>query len=160
MNNAQIFVEILAIAFGVLTVAAAFSLWSCIRGWCEESLFPWFEKNLPQLAPHVRAAFAAVDNVVIAARRVAWHRLREHLLHQVLKLERRSASAWMRQVTSWVTSILSTGQAVPVRIVAEGACSWDDLPQEVRSEWLRRGKNCQEHDIVALREKELELAAR
>ena len=156
----QLFVGILAAALGVVSIAAAFSLWSRIRGWAEESLFPWFEKHLPRLAPHVRAAFAAVDNVVIAARRLAWHRLREHLLHQVLKLERRSASVWMRLVTSWVAAVLRSGQTVPVQIVAEGACSWDELPAEVRSEWLRRGRNCQEHDIVELREQELELAAR
>ena len=158
--NGNLFVEILVLALGIVSVAAAFSLWSRIRSWCEEALFPWFEKHLPRIAPHVRTAFAVVDNVVVAARRLAWHCLREHLLHQVLKLERRSASVWMRQVTSWVTAVLQTGQTVPVRIVAEGACSWDELPYEVRAEWLRRGRNTQEHDIVELREKELELAAR
>ena len=118
----QLFVAALSAAFGLVSVAVALSLWSRIRAWCEDSLFPWFEKNLPQIAPHVRSAFAAVDNLVIAARRLAWHRLREHLLHQVLTLERLSTSTWMRQVVSWVLKILRTGQAVPVQIVAEGEC--------------------------------------
>jgi hypothetical protein len=155
----QLFVEILAVALGAVSIAAAYSLWCSIRTWAEESLFPWFEKHLPQLAPFVRTAFAAVDKVVVAAHRLAWCRLREHLLHQVLKLERHSASTWMRQVTSWVAAVSGAGQTVPVRIVAEGRCSWDELPAEVRAEWLRRGRNCQEHDIVELREQELELAA-
>ncbi len=157
--SAQLVYAIIAAAFGMASIAAAASLWACIRGWCENSLCPWFEKNLPHVAPFVRTAFAAVDSLVVAAQRLAWTRLREHLLYQVLHLERTSASLWMRRVTSWALKAVGTGQAAPVQIVAEGECSWNELPAEVRSEWLRRGRHAQEQDIVQLREQELELAA-
>ena len=154
----QLFLAALAAALGLASVAVALSLWCRIRVWCEQSVFPWFEKNMPQIAPHVRTAFAAVDHAVVAASRVAWHCLREHLLHQVLKLKRRSASLWMRTVISWVTKALQSGQIVPVQIVAEGECSWSELPAEARNAWLRRGRNAQEHEVVEMREQELAVA--
>ncbi len=145
-------------ALGGVSAAAAVALWPHLREWCEDSLFPWLEKNLPQLAPHVRDAFAAIDDAVTAVRRAvkqAWRHLRENLLKQVVLLQRESSSRWVRRVTSWVAKVLESGRRVPVQVVTEQVCCWEDLPAEVRDEWLRQGHARQEIDVTKLRDREL-----
>src|SRR5947209_2574342 len=122
----DLFLVGLITVLGGVSAAAALAFWPRLRGWCEDSLFPWLDNNLPQLAQRVRDAFAAIDEAVTAVRRTvkqAWQRLREHLLHQVLTLERRSSSQWVRRVTSWVVKLLRSGERVPVQVVTEQACS-------------------------------------
>jgi hypothetical protein len=142
----------------VATVAAAIALWPQIRAWSEEAVFPWLERNLPDVVPHVRTAFAAMDNAVTSVRRnikQAWNCLREHLLHQLVILERSSSFQWIRRVTSWMVKVLSNGQRVPVQIVTETAFATDDLPAEVRSEWLRQGRGRHEIKATELRDREM-----
>jgi hypothetical protein len=156
----HLFLLVLITGLGLLSAVAAVALWPRVRDWCEESLFPWLACNLPQLAPHVRDAFASVDHAVTAARRAvkqAWQRLREHLLHQVVILERQSSSQWLCWVTSWVVRVLGDGRRVPAEVVTKEVCSWDELPSEVRSEWLRQGLG--RHEIKASQLRDEELAA-
>lgn len=156
----DLFLVGLIAALGGISAAAALALWPRIRSWCESSLLPWVDHNLPQFAPRVRGAFAALDHAATSARRAikqAWQQLRAFLLHQVVTLERRSAFQWAYRVVSWVLKLLPGGERQPVQVVAENLCSWDELPAEVRSAWLRQGQ--QRHDVDATACRDQELAA-
>ena len=62
------------------TIVGAIVFWEKILGWAENNLFPWFDKHLPTVAPHLRNAFAKLDKAVINVRRqikAAWQKVRE-----------------------------------------------------------------------------------
>jgi hypothetical protein len=154
------FILTLLVVFALSVVAVAVTLWDHVREWCVASLFPWIEHHLPWLAPHVRQAYAALDNAVVSVRRAvrqAWETLRAYLLHQVVELRRRTSSEWVCRVTSWVIKTLESGERKPVKIVTEEACHWDTLPADLRAQGLKHGVDHREAITTELRD--LELAA-
>ena len=137
--------------------------WPKILEWAEKNVFPWFERHLPTVAPYVRQAFSRVDNVVTAARRVikqAWEKVSPYLLKQVLELSRQTSNIWVQLVTSWVVEMIETSgnkQSVFKEIRTEQEVPWDDLPQEVRENLLRRNQTSYTRDISQIRREEMAL---
>ena len=149
---------------GALGVSATFALifWDQILGWAQDSLFPWIENNIPLIEDVVKEAFIAVDEVASSIRktaRKAWKKLREFLLKQVVKLERKSSNKWIRRVTSWVIKVLESGEKVPVKVETEGKVNWDELPEDVRKEFLSKGKSESEIDVTKNRDDEMDMSA-
>ena len=154
----HVFVVLAAILMVSATVAATY--WPEILSWAHESLFPWIERNIPSITEKVRDAFVAADEVVVPVRRTirnAWNKLREYLLKQTAEIKRKSSSAWVRRVTSWVIKVLETGESVPATVVTEEILTTDELPDDIRREWLHRGKAEAEINVTKLRDEELEL---
>ncbi|NEP73053.1 MAG: hypothetical protein F6K25_13965 [Okeania sp. SIO2G4] len=148
----------IALGLGALGATLVIIFWKQILKWAEESLFPWIKTNIPSIENQVRKAFSAVDNVVVTTRNIirkAWKKLREYLLKQVIKLERKSSGEWIKQVTSWTIKILESGKKVPIKTEIEEVVDWEDLPQDVREEWLKQEKSKAEIDVTEYRDREI-----
>ena len=144
---------------GLLSAVAVVMFWKQILNWAEESLFPWIKTNIPSIESAVREAFSVLDDKVVTARNIiigkGWKKLREYLLKQVIKFERKSSGEWVRQATSWVIKNLESGDKVPARVTVEEEIDWDVLPPDVRAEWLKRKKNEAQINITEYRDREI-----
>lgn len=143
------------IAIG-LTVAVATVFWKRILHWSEDHLTPWLTAHAPQLIPHVRSAFAAIDEKVVHVRKAAkeaWRYVRELLLKQTAEFFRASSGEWMLRLRSFLLDPQGSGN-VYVR-ETEKQVSYDDLPDEVRSEYLRRGTTARVFDVTEIRDHEV-----
>lgn len=154
------FSRIVAAALGLL-MTAAIAFWHKIMDWAGNVLFPWLERNLQNIAPLVKDAFVWFDqNVAVPVRRAiknAWKKLREYLLKLAVQFERTSANEWVRRWTGYIIKVLENGRTAPVRFEAEEVVAWDELPPDVRQEWLKRGMPTHEIDITALRDQQMEM---
>ncbi|HZZ85373.1 MAG TPA: hypothetical protein VFE30_12605 [Anaeromyxobacteraceae bacterium] len=147
---------IAALGAGLLAVAVA--VWPKILSWSEETLFPWFHQHLPQYEGFVRQAFANLDKVAVAVRRVAkqaWGKLREHILKLSCELQRNSQNETVRRVTAWIEKTLATGERKVAKVVTEQEVSFEDLPDDVRQEFIRHGAAVHTVDVKKARDQEL-----
>ena len=152
---------VILLVVGGLALMVGLIYWDRIRGWAESALFPWVRQHLPALEETVREAFATLDGVAVAVRRVvkaAWEKLRGYLLKQVVEFERTSDNVFLCRVTSWLRRALSKPEPVVEKRVVEQTVDWDDLPSDVRDQLLRQDKASVEIDVVRTREQELAMA--
>jgi hypothetical protein len=153
----------LAIALGIaaLGVAAIVTVyWTKILQWARESLFPWVERNLPELAQDVRDAFVVLDKVIAPIRlkaKEAWERLRQTLLRQVAEFEQLTNNTWLLRITSWVRVKLTELDPKPVvkEVRTEKVISYDELPPEVREQLLRQGLGNYKVDVTNAKDVEM-----
>lgn len=157
-----LYTDALRAAIGLIgvAVAAVIALWHKIIDWAQDSLFPWLEKNLPSVLSIVKDAFAWVDDkVAVPVRRVikkAWEALRKYLLKTVIQLERLNASKWERRITSFVVEVLTPQTPTVKKVETVEEVSWDDLPDDVRSAWMKSEQQSQNMDVTAIRDQQLE----
>ncbi len=61
-----------------------------------------------------------------------------------------------KRVKSWIIKVLKSGNKVPKKVVVEEevVVSWDELPTDIRAEWLRREKIQIEIDVTKSRDQE------
>ncbi len=151
-------VGIIIAVIGAIGAAAALIFWYKILGWAENSLFPWINKNIPSIEDQVRLAFATLDKVATPVRlavKEAWFKLRKYLLKQTVVLQRKSSSEWVVRVTSWMVKRLESGETVPVKRETEETKSWEEVPADVREEYLRQQKTQYELNVTETRDREL-----
>ncbi|GGA18112.1 hypothetical protein [Okeania sp. KiyG1] len=148
----------IVVALGV-SIVLALAFWYQILDWAQDSLFPWVKRNIPLIEGVVKEAFIAVDKVATPIRktiRQAWEKLRDFLLKQVVKIEIKSSSELIKRVTSWVIKVLESGKKVPVKVETEEEVNWDELPEEVRKEFLSKGESETEIDVTEIRDDEID----
>ncbi|MGD1703927.1 hypothetical protein [Dapis sp. BLCC M229] len=145
-----------------LTAAAVVIFWKQILIWAQDSLFPWINKNIPSIESEVREAFATADRFFGNIRNIirqAWKKLRKYLLKQVVKFARQSSDKWIVQVTSWVIknpeNLESKESKKATKIVTEEEVDWDELPPDVRADFLRRDKSDVEIDVTEYRDRQI-----
>jgi hypothetical protein len=137
--------ELLANALKIAGAAAAvvFAFWHKVLAWAEESFFPWVKRNIPEMLELTRNAFAWVDeHVAVPIRRAvktAWALLRRQLLKMTITFEKRSDSQWSKRTTTWVIEKL--GDKSVKKTVSEEELLWDDLPSDIREQWIRTNEN-------------------
>ncbi len=153
---------IVALITAIITVTAgiALLLWHRLLDWAMSSLLPWFDDNLPILAPIVRGAFAVLDQAGVPTRRAvkqSWQKVREYLLKQVVQIERQSSDTWTQRATSWLVNVLDSGESTPKfkKIVMEEDVDYYDAPDEVREAFIRKEQKTTEFDIIELRDQEI-----
>lgn len=153
-------ISILAALFLVGT-AVALTFWNRILQWASDIVFPWVEKNMPWAIEDLRLAFDAVDKIATPLRRAvkqAWGNLRNYLLKQVMNFSRKKSAlnsyAWVRKTTTWMIKVLDSGEKVPVKVETSLTVEWEDVPDDVREEFLRRAKQ-KTVDVTEIRDKEL-----
>lgn len=157
-----LYTDVLRAAIGLIGVAvvAVIALWGKIINWAQDSLFPWIERNLPTILSTVKDAFVWVDeNVAVPIRRVvkkAWEALRKYLLKTVIRLERRNASKWERRITSFVVEALTPQTPIVKKVETVEEVDWDDLPDDVRSAWMRSEQQSHDIDVTAIRDQQVE----
>ena len=152
-----LFISVIALTIGVST-GLALIFWDKILEWAQDSLFPWIKDNIPLIKGVVKEAFIAVDKVATPMRktiRKAWKKLRDYLLKQVVKLERKSSNKWIRRVTSWVIKVLESGKKVPVKVEIAHEVNWDELPEDARQEFLSKGESEIEINVTKRRDDEI-----
>lgn len=149
---------LLAIGLG-LVATTAIVFWHQILEWGEKSVFPWFERHLPTIAPYVREAFSKVDNVAVSIRRTvkqAWEKVSQYLLKQVVELKRQSSNIWVQQVTSWVVDNSGyNDKPVVTQITSETEVPYDQLPPDVRKSLIERDQTTFSKNIIDIRKQEM-----
>jgi hypothetical protein len=141
--------------FGALLVAGSAALlwWEKILNWAEDHLKPWISANMPYLSQYLDDAFVALDNVAVKLRKAAkkaWQQLRQVLIKQVAEFVRQYDGNWTLRITSWLAT-QNSAQPV-VKRETEQHLSWDDVPDEVREQYLRQHQTSREIDIIKLRD--------
>ncbi|HAA28564.1 MAG TPA: hypothetical protein DCE56_13860 [Cyanobacteria bacterium UBA8553] len=99
------------------------------------------------------------DKVAVPIRRVvkkAWEALRKYLLKTVIHLERRNASKWERRITSFVVEVLTPQTPIIKKVETVEEVDWDDLPDDVRSAWMKSEQQFHDMDVTAIRDQQLE----
>lgn len=159
MGSDNIF-GIIAAILGII-ITAAIALWHEITDWAVKVLFPWMERNLEAISHLVKEAFVWFDNNVAVpirnAIKQAWRKLREYLLKLALHFERKSSSEWVRRWAGYAIKELDTGKLAPVRFEAVEVISPDELPPDVRAEWMKKGMPNQELNVTEIRDKQVEM---
>jgi hypothetical protein len=148
-----IYVALVGLGVGA---TAAIALWTKMLNWADSSLFPWVKDHLPQLSGIVRTAFALIDKAAVATARAvrnAWNQLRGSLLKMFIEIEGSyGTNRFTRTIVSWMQ--VAPQQVVKVETTASNI-PWEELPDEVREQMLRRGEKY-ELDFTEKREEELE----
>jgi len=151
----------LAVIFIGISFVVAVALWHKILDWAEESLFPWLKKHFPSILPSVKEAFWFIDDKVMTpirdAVKKAWKKLRDRLLKMVTKIHRKTSWEWVRTTTSWIIVKLTPKPEV-TKVTTESSVNWDELPSDVREEFLRKGKTDYDLNVTELRDKEMKLS--
>jgi hypothetical protein len=139
--------------------AAVTVMWRKILHWAEMQLFPWLAANMPELEPVARQAFTVLDRAVVTLRqatREAWRELRRSLLKQVADFVRQVDGGWLLQITSWIASSADTVRPQVTKVVTQQQVSYDELPADVRREYLRNNRISHSLNVTELRDTELE----
>lgn len=136
-------------------------LWGKILHWAELQLFPWLAANIPELEPIARQAFAVLDKAVVSLRnatREAWRELRRSLLKQVAEFVRQFDGGWVLELTSWIATSSATVRPQVTKVVTQQQVRYDELPADVRREYLRNNKISHSLNVTELRDTELRMA--
>lgn len=150
--------EAIATALKLIGVAAlvVIKFWGEVLNWAEKSFFPWVQSHIPEMLELTRKAFAFVDeHVAVPLRRAtkaAWDLLRKQLLKMTVAFQKNSDSQWSRRTTTWVIEKL--GDRVVKKTVSEEELVWDDLPADIREQWIRTSEE-KEVDVTKVRDKVL-----
>lgn len=140
---------------GLLGLAAVV-FWEHVVKWAHDSLFPWFESNLPEFAPYVREGFIHLNKAVMSIRKAAiaaWQKLRPHILKVVETFERKSNNKYVLRVTSYLRKKLTNEEFV--KRETEHTVSMDDLPDDVQEAFLR-GKKKQSFNVTEEQDRQME----
>lgn len=138
---------------GLIVGGAALLLWDKILNWAEDHLKPWISANMPYLSQYLDDAFVALDQKMVKLRmaaKKAWQQLRQVLIKQVAEFVRQYDGSWTLRITSWLATQSSTQPVI--KRETEQRLSWDEVPDEVREQYLRQHRTSQEVDITKLRD--------
>lgn len=149
----------IAVILGIAVAALAVGFWNQILRWANDIILPWIEKNMPWATKDVRHALDAMDKIATPLRRTvkqAWQNMRNYLLQQVVTFSRKTDSyEWVKKTTTWLIKVLESGEKVPVKVETTATVTWDEVPGDVREEFLRRNKQ-KTVDVTKIRDKEME----
>jgi hypothetical protein len=141
-----------------IAASAVIAIWGKVLEWSQNSLFPWLNENLPNIEQSIRDAFVQLDKAVVTIRqsaKMAWKKLREYLLKTAAHFERKSQSEWTRKITSFVIQKLDKAQPVIKKVETVEEINWDDLPADVRSEWMKTANQNIDIDVTKSRDDEI-----
>lgn len=148
--------------FGIATIVVL-TFWNQILSWASDALFPWLDKYMPSVAGEVRLAFDALDKLITPIRREvkrAWQSLRNYLLKQVIEFSRKKSVAnsyeWVKKTTMWLIKVLDSGERTTVKVETTSTVPWEEVPDDVRAEFLRQNKQKTSVDVTEVRDREME----
>jgi hypothetical protein len=140
---------------------AALTMWENILRWAQASLFPWLDQYLPEIAGDVRQAFVNIDNAVVALRRevqAQWRILRRSLLKQTVEIARNYLGRWSVVTTNWLIRKLDASEQTVVKQTTTEEVPYDELPSEVREEYILADQESKEINVTKTRDQELAIA--
>lgn len=126
---------ILIAAGGLAALLVTCALWDRIVALMLDIVFPWMERHLPTVAPHLREVFVRLDTAVSTLRRglkQLYRNVREHLLASTTTFERQGSV--VKQRTESYTRDMEGGFQRHSHVES---VSFDDLPSDVRAQLMR-----------------------
>lgn len=121
-------------------VALVNKFWEDILGWASTTLANVVGEVLGSLARDLLLDVLEVaDRVVVGARRAVsqlWRSVKATVLQAAISLEKVTNSRFLKRLTAYLAKDLS-GEKRFVRVVQEEEVAWDDLPENVRGEFIR-----------------------
>ena len=97
-----------------------------------------------------------VDNAISALKRkvkAAWAQLREYLLKVLVSYEK-TADGWVKEVISWCVVKLREEEKI-VKRTEKIVANHEEIPDEVREQFLRRRTKKMDQDVTEQRDQEL-----
>lgn len=135
---------LLAVIFGLVVAAAALTVWNAVTEFMLATLLPWFDANMPELAPLARELFCGIDRVTVPLvqfLRTKWRKLRHWVLQHLVEVERTTRGEWIHRVVTFLRKQLESGQTEIIKVVTETTISDPmQLPPEVREQVIRAGR--------------------
>ncbi len=132
--------------------------WEDIIAWAHSALFPWFDKHLPTLSPHIKKAFVVLNKAVSTVRKVAvqsWKKLRPYLIGLIERFIR-VGEDYKVETTVYAREDASEKNAT-VQTTTQ-TVSYDDLPMEIQERFLYGDKKV-DIDVYSTQEGELKKSA-
>jgi hypothetical protein len=148
----------LLVLLGLGAAGALLIFWPQIMEVVRNIVLPFFEDIDPRLRDVVADAFMWVDKnvaVPIRARVVrAWRDIRSRIIGAVARYSRNSDSNWVREISVY----LNQDDNISVRRVKEDIISYDEVPEEIRENYMRSNFNgwSKPVDITKARDSEIE----
>lgn len=133
-------------------------LWLILVEWLESFYYSWTYRVLPTLQKHAREAWVMLDRVTSPLKRAAkaaWQELRRYLLKQTIDVLELSDGHWTYQIISWFIPPASQSNTV-TRTVEQADVPWENLPDYVRAELIRR-QQVNQIDVTKTRDEEMAL---
>ena len=142
--------------FGVLISGAVVYFWEQILIFIQNHILPWIETNFPEYKEIALEALMKVDNAISALKRkvkAAWAQLREYLLKVLVSYEK-TADGWVKEVISWCVVKLREEEKI-VKRTEKVVANHEEIPDEVREQFLRRRTKKMDQDVTEQRDQEL-----
>jgi hypothetical protein len=120
---------------------AAARLWTRIVSWARDSAHPWLQNHLPGLAEDFMQCMDYLDGLVVTGIRIvraAWANVKQYLLSMAVEIEQTTARDWVRRASGYWVDALSQNRVV--KTTETQTLNYDDLPPDIREQFLRRGK--------------------
>ena len=120
---------------------AAARLWAKIVGWARDSAYSWLQIHIPSLAEDFLQCMEFLDGLVVVGIRVvrtAWAKVKQSLLSMAVEIEQTTDQDWVRRASSYWADALSQNRVM--KTTTTQVLTYDDLPPEIREQFLRRGK--------------------
>ena len=128
------------IAAAVIGALIVNKFWEDILGWASTTLANVVGEVLGPLARDLLLdVLERADRVVVGARRAVsqlWRSVKATVLQAAISLEKVTNSRFLKRLTAYLAKDLS-GEKRFVRVVQEEEVAWDDLPENVRGEFIR-----------------------
>ena len=126
--------------------------WHRLLDFAMTHLVPVMESLDPMLGNLARQALVWVDDKMVGVRqqvKAAWSRLRERISKMVIEFKRQVDGTWVGDLIVWLLG----DSATEIRQTFD--VKWDELPEQVRSAYVRAGSASVRVNIRKLRDEEL-----
>jgi hypothetical protein len=120
---------------------AAAQLWARIVGWARDSAYPWLQDHLPSLAEDFMQCMDFLDGLVVKSIRVvraAWTNVKQYLLSMAVEIKQNTDTEWVRRASGYWIDALNQNKVM--KTTETQILNWDELPPDIREQFLRRGK--------------------
>ena len=151
----------------IFMVAAPFAelLWENFVIKTLDIFWSWFTETLIASIPDlseatVKLAFTVINSVAVsllAAVKKAWQTLRNYLLELMIYFVKNSSNQWVKRSSSTLVKFLELRKPIIVKKEVEEEVNWDELPDDIRTEQIRVGKNKYQVNFAEIRDQEMEV---
>lgn len=126
---------------GAVAAVALTTFWDELRSWASTRLADAVGDLLGEEARELLLDLVvAADDAVSAVRRAGralWARIQDTLLRATVAVERSTDNRYVRKLTTWLKKTVQ-GQERVYRVVYEEEVPWEDLPADVREQFIHR----------------------
>jgi hypothetical protein len=138
-------------------LTAAALLWPMIVRWVSEEIIPWLRTWSPDLAKIAEEALIWIDHSIAKPVRLAaigaYRRLRQFIVSITVEFSRIAPERWQRAIKTLFLNMNNQPQMRQTTV----EMSWDELPDEVRDEFIRHQKSQHVIRFTEIADRDLQL---